>query len=53
MLVEKLKLSSVDLVKIDVEGAACEVVAGGMKTIKKYRPTILLEVHNRTEEEAV
>jgi FkbM family methyltransferase len=34
-----------DLIKIDVEGMEDEVVAGGIETIKKYKPVLVIE-HN-------
>lgn len=34
-----------DLIKIDVEGMEADVLAGALKTIKKYRPILLVE-HN-------
>lgn len=36
---------SVELIKIDVEGAAQKVLEGGRKTMREFRPHILLEVH--------
>ena len=42
-LVKKNRLANIKLVKIDVEGAETEVLKGGMKTIKKYRPKIIFE----------
>lgn len=48
-LVDKLGLSSLDIIKIDVEGAGFKVIKGGLKTISKYRPIIFLEIHNRHE----
>ena len=37
--------ASVDLIKIDVEGAEPEVIIGGAKTIHKHRPLIYVEYH--------
>lgn len=37
-------LNRVDYVKIDVEGAEFQVVAGGMKTIERFRPIMQMEV---------
>jgi len=36
-ILEKYKLPRVDLIKIDVEGAECEVILGGRKTLEKTR----------------
>ena len=43
-LVERLGLSRVDLIKIDVEGAEVEVLEGALKTLKKYKPNIICEI---------
>ncbi len=32
-------------IKIDVEGAECLVLAGGLRTISVYRPALLIELH--------
>ncbi|MEM4914147.1 MAG: FkbM family methyltransferase [Desulfurococcaceae archaeon] len=37
------------ILKIDVEGAALQVLKGGMRTIARFKPHIVLEVH-RTHE---
>lgn len=33
----------IDLIKIDTEGAEYDIIKGGIETIKKYKPKILLE----------
>lgn len=43
-------LLPVDLIKIDVEGAENEVILGGVELIKKYKPTIQIEIHGRLKE---
>lgn len=48
-LVETLKLPSVDVIKIDVEGAGAEIIRGGIKVIHNYKPVIFFEVHNISE----
>lgn len=36
----------VDFIKIDTEGAEFNILLGGSKTLKKYKPKILLEYYN-------
>lgn len=43
-VIDSLGISSIALIKIDVEGAELEVVRGLKTTIEKYRPFILFEV---------
>ncbi len=40
------KLARLDYVKIDVEGAESQVLAGAMETFKKFRPIIQLETNH-------
>ncbi|MBV9970785.1 MAG: FkbM family methyltransferase [Xanthobacteraceae bacterium] len=35
-----------DLVKIDVEGAECDVLAGAAETLPRWKPAVLLEAHS-------
>jgi FkbM family methyltransferase len=42
---DSLNLSSVDAMKIDVEGAEYDVISGGQKTIEKFRPIIFMDLH--------
>lgn len=35
---------SVDLIKVDIEGMEMAFFAGAMKTLKKHRPTIIIEI---------
>jgi FkbM family methyltransferase len=46
-LTEK-KLTKINLIKIDVEGAEMQVLKGADKTLNKYSPDILIEVVNDT-----
>ncbi len=39
----------IDLVKIDVEGAAVEVLSGMRRILRNSRPLIVIEVHNNSE----
>jgi FkbM family methyltransferase len=43
------KLDRLDYVKIDVEGAEAQVLAGARETFKKYRPIIQLEINHKDE----
>mgnify|MGYP001060765249 CR=1 FL=1 len=52
-IVNELSLDRVDWVKIDVEGAECEVLRGLKQTISKYRPKIVFEVAIKNTEVAL
>jgi FkbM family methyltransferase len=43
-IVNELSLDRVDWIKIDVEGAECEVLCGLSQTISGYRPKVIIEV---------
>jgi len=45
--VDSRNVSSVALIKIDVEGHELEVLEGATETIQKYKPIILCEIENR------
>jgi hypothetical protein len=40
-----IEISRVDLIKIDVEGFAANVLRGGIESLLSYKPEILLECH--------
>jgi len=44
-LVEELGLERVDFVKVDVKGAELDVLAGAKRTIKEFRPVLVVETH--------
>jgi FkbM family methyltransferase len=50
---DSFKLNNISLIKIDVEGMEDEVLAGGMKTIQKNRPVLIVEILGRRGREAV
>lgn len=39
------QISKLDWIKIDVEGAEEHVIKGGLETIKKFKPNIIVECH--------
>lgn len=43
----ELELQSLDLIKIDTEGSELNILKGGAKTIKEFKPPILLEFDNQ------
>ncbi|MEQ8242496.1 FkbM family methyltransferase [Fulvivirga sp.] len=43
LLVEKFDLERLDLIKMDVQGAEFLILNGGLKSLKKFGPKILLE----------
>jgi FkbM family methyltransferase len=46
-LVETFNLRKPDVIKIDIEGAEAFAIAGMLRTLDKYHPLILLELHGR------
>ncbi|MFJ3925923.1 FkbM family methyltransferase [Streptomyces sp. NPDC090022] len=46
-LAAEQRLRRVDFVKADVEGAELAVLAGGSRTLRRHRPTLLLEIEGR------
>lgn len=43
-LVERLGIPALDLLKVDVEGSALAVLRGGLKTLARSRPRIVMEL---------
>jgi FkbM family methyltransferase len=48
-LVAQLRLDRMDIVKVDVEGAEAEVVAGMTQSLRTFSPVILVELHPGAE----
>lgn len=44
-VVESKSIEKIDWIKIDVEGAEEHVVRGGMETIRRFKPKLLIECH--------
>jgi FkbM family methyltransferase len=49
-LVARLALPAVNVVKIDVEGAELDVVAGMQRVLAEQRPVVIAEMHDRNTE---
>jgi FkbM family methyltransferase len=49
-LPERCGLSTIDVVKIDVEGGELEVVAGMQRVLEHQRPFVICEMHGRNAE---
>lgn len=47
-LVEQAGLNRLDLIKVDVEGSEIRVLEGARKTLRTYRPPIIIEVNPGT-----
>jgi hypothetical protein len=45
--VEEQKITQLDFVKADVEGAELRVLEGGKETIERFKPALLLEIEER------
>ena len=44
-LCNKLSLKKVNLIRMDVEGHELQIMKGSIKTIKKFKPLIFMEIH--------
>ncbi len=44
-LLAESALSPPNLIKIDVEGAEVEVLSGALQTLRRYRPTLVIDLH--------
>ena len=49
-LVANFALERVDYIKLDIEGAEREELEGGLATIRKFQPRILLEAYHRPDD---
>jgi precorrin-6B methylase 2 len=44
--VRNLKVKKIDIIKIDIEGGEYNALIGGRKTLKKYSPKLIMEIHS-------
>lgn len=49
-ILRELKVEKADWVKIDVEGAEFEVLKGSLNTLRKHRPTVIIEITKNQSE---
>lgn len=49
-LVERLKLDRVDWIKVDIEGAETDALKGAAETLKRFRPSLFIEIHETRDE---
>jgi precorrin-6B methylase 2 len=52
-IVEKLRLKRVDLIKMDIEGEEYNALKGAIKTIRKFKPKIIIEIHSKNLREKI
>jgi FkbM family methyltransferase len=50
MSIDELNLSKLDFIKIDCEGYELNVLKGGINTINKFKPKMLIEINDMTLE---
>ncbi len=50
-LVDRLKLTRLDFVKLDVDGFESKVIRGGIKSLVRFKPKLLIEITPYTLEE--
>ncbi len=49
--VKEQKLKRVDIIKADIEGAEMELLKGAEKTIKKFKPKIMISAYHRKDDQ--
>jgi hypothetical protein len=48
-----LRLRKVDLIKMDIEGEEYNALKGAIKTIRKFKPKIIIEIHSKNLREKI
>ncbi len=52
-VIESLRIESLGLIKIDVEGHELEVIKGAADTISRFKPWILIEIESRHHQNSI
>lgn len=52
-MLEDLGVSRVDFIKMDIEGAEREALAGAANTVKRFRPRLMLDSYHRPDDPVV
>ena len=52
-LIKRKLLTKPDFIKIDVEGFETEVLKGMIKTMKRFKPELFIEIHGKLKKETV
>jgi FkbM family methyltransferase len=47
------QIADVGFIKIDTEGTELDVISGALKTIAEYRPTLMVEINDKTTRESL
>ncbi len=50
LIVDRLGLARVDYIKIDIEGAEREAFKGAVKTLRDFRPTLMVDSYHREDD---
>ena len=53
LIVKSLGLPKVDYVKMDIEGAEREALAGALETLRRFRPRMMIDSYHRTDDPQV
>lgn len=48
-IVGELELTRVDYIKVDVEGVEAEVLEGAVDTLRRFRPTVMVDTHHGSD----
>jgi FkbM family methyltransferase len=43
----------IDMIKMDTEGSELDIIRGGLETIKKHEPILVIEIHDKSHVETI